>query len=48
MSKLNLHSTAKLVAYAVRNKIIRVQFPTVALPSRGGNRSADVTSQSPS
>jgi len=48
MSKLNLHSTAKLVAYAVRNEIIRVQFPTVAEPSREGNGSADVTSQSPS
>lgn len=48
MSKLNLHSTAKLVAYAVRNEIICAQFPTVAEPSREGNGSADVTSQSPS
>jgi hypothetical protein len=27
MSKLNLHSIARLVAYAVRNGVIQVQFP---------------------
>lgn len=27
MSKLNLHSIARLVAYAVRNAVIQVQFP---------------------
>jgi Bacterial regulatory proteins, luxR family len=45
MSKLNIHSTAKLVVYAVRNEIIRVQFPIVpGLPDRE-NRS-NVTAQS--
>jgi DNA-binding NarL/FixJ family response regulator len=28
MSKLNLHSVAQLVVYAVRNEVIRVQVPT--------------------
>jgi hypothetical protein len=27
MSKLNLHSVAQLVVYAVRNEVIRVQVP---------------------
>ena len=45
MSKLNLHSTAKLVVYAVRNEIIRVQSPVVAAPERK-NRFANVAVQS--
>jgi DNA-binding NarL/FixJ family response regulator len=45
MSKLNLHSTAKLVAYAVRNEIIRVQFPTVpGLPDRENRSNVSVQS----
>jgi DNA-binding NarL/FixJ family response regulator len=35
MSKLNLHSLAKLVIYAVRNEVIRVPFaPSSVLPER--------------
>jgi len=32
MSKLNLHSTSRLVIYAVRNKIIQMPFRSVARP----------------
>jgi DNA-binding NarL/FixJ family response regulator len=46
MSKLNLHSTAKLVLYAVRNEMIRVPFPDVDGLPRAGNRLANVTFQS--
>jgi DNA-binding NarL/FixJ family response regulator len=38
MSKLNLHSIAQLVVYAVRNEVINVQFPVAgALPERGND-----------
>lgn len=46
MSKLNLHSIAQLVVYAVRNEVINVQFPVAgALPERG-NGLPNVTLQS--
>ena len=32
MVKLNLHSTVDLVMYAIRNEIVHVQLPNVALP----------------
>jgi DNA-binding NarL/FixJ family response regulator len=41
-SKLNLHSTAKLVVYAVRNEFIRVPLPPVAGLPEGENHSADI------
>ena len=48
MSKLNLHSLAKLVIYAVRNEIIRVPFaPSSVLPERTDSL-ADVTLESAS
>ncbi len=46
MSKLNLHSIAKLVVYAVRNEVIRVQFPAEAGLPEGENHSANVSVQS--
>ncbi len=46
MSKLDIHSIAKLVLYAVRNEIIHVQSPAVAAPPERLNRVASVTLQS--
>ena len=45
MSKLDIHSIAKLVLYAVKNEIIHVQSPAASAPERG-NGAADVTLQS--
>jgi len=41
--KLNLHSVAELVLYAVRNEIVHVQFPSVRRLSRSGNGRRDLT-----
>jgi hypothetical protein len=43
MSKLNLHSLAKLVIYAVRNGIIDVQVPPVATLSEWEDLLGNVT-----
>jgi hypothetical protein len=45
MSKLNIHSMAKLVVYAVRNEMIRVQFPNVIGLVEGGNHIVDIAVQ---
>jgi DNA-binding NarL/FixJ family response regulator len=46
MFKLNLHSLAQLVLYAVRNEIIHVQSPITAALSERGSVLPDVTLQS--
>jgi DNA-binding NarL/FixJ family response regulator len=46
MSKLNLHSIAKLVVYAVRNEVIRTQYPAVNAVPEEENRSAAIALQS--
>jgi DNA-binding NarL/FixJ family response regulator len=46
MLKLDIHSIAKLVLYAVRNEIIHVQSTGAASPSERGNGTANVTLQS--
>lgn len=46
MLKLDLHSIAKLVLYAVRNEIIHVQSAAEAVSSEGGNSIANVMVQS--
>ena len=43
MSKLDVHSIAKLVLYAVRNEIIHVQSPAAAPSPEPGNGAANVT-----
>src|ERR1700728_202584 len=45
MSKLNLHSIAKLVVYAVRNEMIRVQCSEVIGLVEGGNHIANIAVQ---
>jgi DNA-binding NarL/FixJ family response regulator len=45
MSKLNIHSMAKLVVYAVRNEMIRVQSPGTIRLGEGENHLADVAVQ---
>jgi DNA-binding NarL/FixJ family response regulator len=45
MSKLNLHSMAKLVVYAVRNQMIRVQRPDGDALAQGENHLTDISVQ---
>lgn len=46
MLKLDIHSIAQLVLYAVRNEIIHVQSPAAAAPPERGNGAANVILQS--
>jgi DNA-binding NarL/FixJ family response regulator len=46
MSKLDLHSIAKLVIYAVRNRMTPVEFPSMPQLAQAENRLADVPLQS--
>jgi DNA-binding NarL/FixJ family response regulator len=46
MFKLNLHSIAALVLYAVRNEIVQVQFPVAGAHRERGNGLANVALQS--
>jgi DNA-binding NarL/FixJ family response regulator len=45
MIKLKLHSIAELVLYAVRNEIVRVQFPTATALSERGDGTASFALQ---
>ena len=45
MIKLKLHSIAELVLYAVRNEIVRVQFPAATALSERGDGVATVPLQ---
>jgi DNA-binding NarL/FixJ family response regulator len=45
MSKLNIHSMAKLVVYAVRNEMIRVQSPDALGLAEGENHLTDIAVQ---
>jgi DNA-binding NarL/FixJ family response regulator len=46
MSKLNLHSIAQLVVYAVRNDVINLQLPVASPLPESGNGLPNVTLQS--
>src|SRR6202789_29924 len=45
MSKINIHSMAKLVVYAVRNEMIRVQSPDALGLAEGENHLTDIAVQ---